>query len=205
MSILHTVRTATRSKHDAMENLIGSEHIKKFSILDYQLLLGTNFLFHLHLEKVIQHFLKQQNTTSYLNGEEELNFEAHIKSISLEKEANQLFTPSVFQQLKQQENTIIFSNFENLLGWLYVAEGSMLGGKTIYKILSKNTEIALVTDFDFYKNYEHKTSKLWNFFTKFIEEKCKTPIQQEDFLDGAEQSYSYFEKSFYKVKNILEI
>lgn len=203
MSILQTVRTTTASKHNLMENLIGSDHLNDFSVEEYKLLLSTNYLFHSHLEHQITVFL------SFLEEQEKeqinkLDFSNRIKGFALENELKKLISSTVFQELKSQENTISFSGFENLLGWLYVAEGSMLGGKMIHKILSQNKEISLITEFDFYKDYENKTSLLWKSLKELIEEKCSNENENEQFLDGAEKSYLCFEQSFYKAKTILQ-
>lgn len=200
MSILQTVRTATRSKHDLMENLIGSDRLSDFTIDDYKLLLSTNYLFHSHLEQQIAFFLSIKIDAKYIK---KLDFINRIKEVSLETELKKLLPSTIFQELSSQKNTIRFSSFENLLGWFYVAEGSMLGGKMMHKILSQNTAISSVTDFDFFKNYEGKTSQLWKSFKELVEEECITENQKEHFLDGAEKAYLYFEKSFYKVKNSL--
>lgn len=201
MSILQTVRTATASKHEIMEKLIGSDRLSNFSIEDYKLLLSTNYLFHSHLEHKIDLFLSIQSNK---NSDYKLDFENRLKTIYLEEELKKLIPLSVFQELKSQENTISFSSFDALLGWLYVAEGSMLGGKMIHKILSQNEEVNHLTDFDFYQNYQEKTSSLWKTLKELIEQKCITEKEKEQFLDGAEKSYLYFESCFYEAKNTLQ-
>ncbi len=200
MSILQTVRTVTSSKHEIMEKLIGSDRLSNFSIEDYKLLMSTNYLFHSHLEHKIDLFLSIQ--ANQKQGFK-LDFENRLKTIYLEEELKKIIPLSIFQELKSQQNTISFSSFDNLLGWLYVAEGSMLGGKMIHKVLSQNEEVNHLTDFDFYKNYQEKTSSLWKSLKEFIEEKCATEKEKEQFLDGAEKSYLYFENCFYTSKNTL--
>ncbi len=211
MSILQTVRTTTASKHNLMENLIGSDHLNDFSVEEYKLLLSTNYLFHSHLEHQITVFLsflgekeKEEEKNAKKEQINKLDFSNRIKGFTLENELKKLIPSTVFQELKSQENTVSFSGFENLLGWLYVAEGSMLGGKMIHKVLSQNKEISLITEFDFYKDYENKTPLLWKSLKELIEEKCSNENENEQFLDGAEKSYLCFEQSFYKAKNILQ-
>ncbi|WP_338790295.1 biliverdin-producing heme oxygenase [Bernardetia sp. MNP-M8] len=203
MSILQTVRTVTRPRHDLMESLIGSDRLSNFSVEDYKLLLSTNYLFHSHLEHQSHFFLslKDENQEEQIK---KLDFLNRIKKDSLEIELRAMLPVAIFQELKQQENTIHFSSFENLLGWLYVAEGSMLGGKMIHRILAQNKEIPLVTNFDFFKNYEEKTSYLWKSFKELVEQACNSEQKKESFLEGAEKSYLYFEAAFYKAKNILQ-
>lgn len=201
MSILQTVRTATRSKHDLMEKLIGSERLNTFSIEEYELLLSTNYIFHSNLEQNSSIFLS-------LEGREEqikkINFTNRIKKVSLEIELQKLLSESVFRKVYVEESPIYFLGFSSLLGWMYVAEGSMLGSKMMYKILSQNPQISKVTTFDFFKNYAEKTSQLWKSFKELVEEECQTERDKELFLEGAEKAYMYFEKSFYKAKNILQ-
>ncbi len=201
MSILQTVRNLTRSKHDVMENLIGSDRLSDFSIQDYRLLMSTNFLFHSHLEHHISLFLSLEATEEEI---EKLNFVNRIKTVHLKTELEALLPSSVFEELKLYDINISFSSFENLLGWIYVAEGSMLGGKMMHKILSQNKEISPLTEFEFYANYSNKTSALWKSLKELVEEKCVTENAKEQFLNGAEQSYTYFENCFYKARNSLK-
>ena len=203
MSILQTVRTLTRPKHDLMENLIGSDRLTNFSIEDYKLLLSTNFVFHSHLEKKIEEFISNEE----LQKEKFLtkfDFEERIKSISLEHELQSILPSFVFAELKNIENTVSFIDYSSLLGRVYVAEGSMLGGKMMYKILSQNSQINVVTNFDFFKSFQEAAFPLWKSFKELVEEQCITEKQKENFLNGAEESYHYFEKSFYTSKSILD-
>ncbi|WP_375561925.1 biliverdin-producing heme oxygenase [Bernardetia sp. OM2101] len=208
MSILQTVRTATRSKHDLMENLIGSDRLSIFSIEDYNLLLSTNYLFHSHLEAKVRIFLSTLDQKKQQEPQEKqlikLNFKERVKAISLEQELKHILPLSTFEKLKSLPNTIYFLDYYSLLGHVYVAEGSMLGGKMMHKVLSQNTHINKVTRFEFFKNYQHKTLELWKDFKELVVEGCTSEQQKEHFLDGAEKSYMYFEKAFYQAKNILQ-
>ncbi len=227
MSILQTVRTSTRSKHDLMENLIGSDRLSEFSIEDYILLLSTNFIFHSHLEEKVKEFLleeeaqneykkeaqkedKKNNKKNNKNKELEnkwitkFDFDERIKAIVLEQELKNILPPSTFKEVKAIQNTVSFLDYHSLLGRVYVAEGSMLGGKMMQKILAQNEQINQVTNFDFFKSFEGTAFPLWKSFKELVEEECVTEKQQENFLNGAEKSYLYFEQSFYKAKNILQ-
>ncbi|WP_291725795.1 biliverdin-producing heme oxygenase [Bernardetia sp.] len=205
MPILQTVRKETRSQHNLMENLIGSDRLEHFSVKDYELLLGTHFIFHSHLEEEIRVFLAEKsNQEVYQELFKKLSFEEHIKSVSLENELKQILPPAKFDALKAIPNTVRITDYCMLLGRMYVAEGSMLGGKIMYKIFSQNAQLNSVTKFDFFKNYEIKTPRLWNSFKKIVEEECESKEAQKLFLEGVELSYFYFEKSFHKCKNILQ-
>lgn len=213
MSILQIVRITTRPKHDLIESLIGSDRLANFSIEDYKLLLSTNFIFHSHLEEKVREFLSKRAflekkiNNKQTNEEKQvlkLNFKERVKTISLEQELKHLLPSLVFKKLKSIPNKVSFLDYHSLLGRIYVAEGSMLGGKMMHKILSQNPKISKVTNFDFFKNYEEKTSQLWKSFKELVEQECQTEEEQRLFLEGAEYSYLYFEQSFYKAKNILE-
>lgn len=203
MSLLQTVRTTTASKHDLMENLIGADRLNNFSIDDYKLLLSTNFIFHSHVEEKIRKFLSETEPKEQKQIAQ-LEFQERIKAIFLEHELQEMLSAETFEALKFIPNTVSFLDYYSLLGYMYVAEGSMLGGKTMYKILSQNTQINDTTTFEFFKSYQEKTSSLWKSFRELVEEDCQTQAQKEHFLEGAEKSYLYFEKSFYTAKNILE-
>ncbi|WP_338762588.1 biliverdin-producing heme oxygenase [Bernardetia sp. ABR2-2B] len=202
MSILQTVRTTTRSKHDLMEKLIGSDRLDKFSIDDYKLLLSTNYIFHSHLEDKARDLLSDYQQKNPIQATK-LNFKERVKAISLEHELKNILAAENFEALKRIPNTVSFLDYYSLLGRLYVAEGSMLGGKMMHKILLQNPQINKSTTFDFFKNYESKTPRLWKSFKELVEEECQTETEKKQFLEGAEKSYLYFEKSFHKAKNIL--
>lgn len=204
MSILQKVKSITRPKHDLMEKLLGSDRLENFSIEEYELLISTHYIFHSHLEEKAKEFLSDTDSQKENKKQvEKLNLKEKVKSISLEYELKQLLVAPHFQKIKEIPNTISLSNYYSLLGRIYVAEGSMLGGQMMYRILSQNQQISAATDFSFFKNYEMKTPSLWKAFIKLVEEECVSEEKQELFIEGAEKSYLYFEGAFYKSENIL--
>lgn len=190
--LLETVRESNKSNHDGMEELIGSNRLSEFSIADYRLLMITNYIFHSSLEN--------QLSATFSNKQKELlDFGKRKKSESLNSD---------LQKMKVDTGKIDFpslniDNFITGLGWLYVAEGSMLGGKYIHKILAENKTISAKSDFTFFKVYGSDTGVLWKKFKDLVEAECVSENQQENFKLGVGQAYNYFQKSFRQAESTI--
>ncbi len=156
--------------------------------------MATNYLFHSSLEHNLNQLLSPVEKS-------EIDFTARLKTSSLIEDLNEL---SISTKGLELQNLAIADYF-SALGWLYVAEGSMLGGKYIYQILSRNEEVGSKSSFHFHKIYGAETGKMWKSFRNLVEQECKTEKAQLLFTDGVKKAYDFFEVSFFEAQTALNI
>lgn len=71
-----------------------------------------------------------------------------------------------FSSKKIEFNTL--SSFSSVVGALYVLEGSTMGGMQIVKMMKKNTQEDLPTNY--YQSYKQETMPMWMAFAKWLDE-----------------------------------
>ena len=64
-----------------------------------------------------------------------------------------------------------------VIGMMYVAEGSMLGNRMIYKTLQNNQHIAPYSSFLFLNGYGSQTSRLWKEFLQVLSQN----VEEKEF------------------------
>lgn len=78
------------------------------------------------------------------------------------------------------------------LGWLYVMEGSMLGGQVIVRSLMKNNEIRKSGAVRFYRGYGEQTGTKWLEFKNAIDELEVDPAERSEVLEGAIDAFQEY-------------
>jgi heme oxygenase (biliverdin-IX-beta and delta-forming) len=81
-----------------------------------------------------------------------------------------------------------FESIEEVFGYLYVMEGSTLGGTHIAKAL-KHSLGASITEFNYFESYKEQTVPMWRTFCNSLESYAKTPEQQEAVIASAKEIF----------------
>ncbi|UII19732.1 biliverdin-producing heme oxygenase [Fulvivirga ligni] len=106
----------------------------------------------------------------------------------------------ILEDLKKLDTTLSGNNmpypdlaFEELVGAIYVTEGSSLGGHMIHKALQKNSELADKDAFSFLGFYGDKTGLYWKKFIEALEGYYAAHTEDEDkIIEGAKKAFDYF-------------
>lgn len=178
--ILSRLKADTQLQHEQTESLLYARQIMAGSLsrVQYEHLLVIHYLFHQALETAVatqKDFFRAldvgiRQKTPWLA--------ADLVRISLPLPVHE---PHLFAGW----------NGYQLLGAMYVAEGSMLGGRVIARALSNIPELAqLAGESHFFGGYGDRTGSLWKAFGLYLTE--KTNGHDDEIIEAAAQSFSIF-------------
>ena len=91
----------------------------------------------------------------------------------------------------------VYSSAQEIVGALYVLEGSMLGGKMIARGLKRNANLDKVLDYYFY-NSDKDIKTGWNEFRTFIAEFITSTSDYPIVLQGAVNTFNFFKSVYQK-------
>jgi len=86
----------------------------------------------------------------------------------------------------------VINSIGQLIGVLYVVEGSTLGAQLIARSLEKHHGLNQTKGGRFFYGYGEETQKNWQDFISFIETLSDQPEQCTQALDSANQTFNYF-------------
>lgn len=181
--IAERLKKKTALYHTKAEENNYSENIREgnITILQY-----ANFLFR-------NYWLNFRVEQAYLRAETHLlpsfdyspRLKAHLIRKDLENTGNKISTsaPEPFPELQPAE----------IIGAVYVTEGSTLGGNIIYKALSSNAVFKHKDVFNYLSYYKDNTSTMWKNFLQALESYYEQqPEKGDDIIEGAIKAYDYF-------------
>lgn len=181
--ILSRLRTATNDLHHSVEQCAYGEEIKNCSISlnQYQELIYKNYYIHRHIDDAFQEYLKQF-PSSFLQ-----KFVIY-RSNWLAQDVSYFSTASSkhFHNLP----TFQFSNPAQILGCLYVIEGSMLGGNLIWKHLQKTKSLNAIEYFHFYEKGSLTVRERWLQFMQLLK---SYPWSEEEMMLAEDAACKTFE------------
>lgn len=170
MMLFENLKEATKQQHLLAEELNFSDQIMNHSLSfqAYEKLLLRNYLFHKHIE---QHLSQLPN----YDGKELSNL--------LFKDLELLNTPII-----SKTNTLELKNSDEILGSLYVKNGSLLGTKIIAAKIGKTKEITeKVPEFNYYDSGAQHIN--WKDTLIYIQTNYK---DENDVIAGAKKAFDYF-------------
>jgi heme oxygenase len=182
--LLGRLRQETRPLHEQTEHLFYTESLSKgtLSAIEYSHLLRTHLVFHQALETAID-----RHSDFFQDYEPDIR----RKTAWLESDLVHLNEPL------PALHSDLFAGWSPvaLLGAAYVAEGSMLGGTVIARLLQQNEAIRpLLTHARFYQGYGPATGSNWKQFGAFLTERG-TPYADE-VVDAAGRAFSLYQTVF---------
>jgi len=184
MSFHAKLKEATWSQHEATEQLLFPDRPwQELSLSDYQQFLLTQYVFHSHMEHAIDNSLSVR-----LKGR--LNWDLRHKLPSIQSDLAELASaipiiPNPTQQIISEAEAI---------GYLYVTEGSTLGGRMISKALKENEQIATHSSFRFLNVYGEDTGRYWKEFLRVLSEEVVADVE-EAVIAAAKRAFGLFTQS----------
>lgn len=190
IQILSLLKESTKAHHDATELEAQSHKISTgtLSLLEYKKLLLCNWQIHNHLK----------NAFSFLEGipiSTDKKFVDNSRLQWLEIDLKELGV-NVLEVANKPKQAPSYSTSSEVIGGLYVVEGSMLGGQYICRQLRQNTEIKAASSFYFYNGYGKETGKRWAAFRQLAIQNIKTREDIESCVAAAKQTFDFFKSSY---------
>jgi heme oxygenase len=183
--LLDRLRQETQQMHQQTEQLFYTESLRNgtLSPIQYGHLLRTHLAFHQALEIAIEHhpdFFLEYNPQERLKTPWLLADLAHLN------EPIPPPTPALFTSWTAVD----------LLGAVYVGEGSMLGGTVINRLLQQSTSIQSILPVAsrFYQGYGTDTGKQWRRSGEFITQ--RGALHADAVVAAAKRAFSQFQEAF---------
>ncbi|MGD1894572.1 MAG: biliverdin-producing heme oxygenase [Cyclobacteriaceae bacterium] len=178
------LREATRSQHEATESLLfPHQSWETFSLQNYREFMTVQYVFHTHTERVIDDALGPEL-------KERLHWQQRRKLLSIQNDLAELSSgkPTI------TEYALPLASEAEAIGYLYVTEGSTLGGRMISKALSENEQIATHCSFRFLNVYGTETGRYWKEFLDVLSKEI-TADQEETVITAAQRAFGLFAQS----------
>ncbi len=176
--IIGALRGGTKQHHDNVETAMQSNQIMDKSLTQegYLRLLKINYLYMKALEKALN---ANQAWFAGLDIENRVN-----KTVALEHDLK-LYNV----ELPEGEDYFDSWSFPQLLGALYVGEGSSLGGQVIQRTLMANENLHSIEQTQFYKGYAEQTGPMWKGFMTYLETAPVAPQDVPQVVKGAQDAF----------------
>ncbi len=154
-----------------------------------------------------------QNYFSYLEVESAIEDSKHIvsgllldfigknKSNALRKDLTNFATIDL--SLSNQEFSFEVNSTQEIIGALYVIEGSMLGSLIIGKQLPKCKNLSGINDFHFFRKNPIEVSKRWKQFSEIIQSFDYNQNEKNQVAESAKRTFLCFQKYQKKSGTIL--
>ncbi|WP_027376809.1 biliverdin-producing heme oxygenase [Kaistella palustris] len=169
----------TKHLHDQVEEKFQSARIfdGTFTFKDYQHLLASNYRLLLNFEKEVFGNISADNRDL-------LHIEKRSKLPLIESELE-----AAEVQKSRLCETQSIKNEAEAFGFLYVMEGSTLGGNVIAKQLSKHADFKDIS-FEYFRCYGENTGFFWKNFKRVLDEEIVCD-KYADCINGAKKAYAF--------------
>lgn len=186
--VLKKLKQATSALHRKTETLAYGELIMAGMLQPemYISLLKKNWIIHTTLERV----LSQATSRS----PELVETFYTPRSNWLQKDLQQAQAEQ--DELSAQIIPFSIKTSSDLIGLLYVMEGSMLGGRMIVKRLNMQPNLAGYRPFHFYSGEGVNTSKRWKNFALFASQIIDDDRKQQQANLTAKETFRFFQKVY---------
>lgn len=191
-TFLQDLKVQTKALHDATEAVAFSKEMQSgvLTLEMYKKLTQSNLYIHQSLEKAFEKALNQLTAPDLQNFVDK-------KSDWLEKDRVMLAIPEQKMPINSSD-TPSFASPAELIGGLYVVEGSMLGGRFIVKLLQQNPVLKKLPMFHFYNGYGANTGHRWKSFQQLAKATLLTQENYAATLTKAKETFSFFQAVYTK-------
>lgn len=181
--IMPLLKEKTKQAHEDVEAHAYSTNIMDGSLTkaQYTELVVANFIFNSGVETTAYYVLRQSGYDTVFGLTDRIKTPALIADLQL------LGIDPVGIETRLPE----IESIEDALGFLYVAEGSTLGGAVIARALAKNPNLN-ITEFNFYGCYGELTGERWKNFIIASEQAAGRQNNDEAIVAGAVKGFEYF-------------
>jgi len=176
------LKDGTKDAHIALEKIV-VEQLKAIQTReDYARLLKYFYAFFSEVEKAIAPFIINEVVPDYSERRNASHLKADIEALGgdVRKDMPKATAPSI-------------TNKYQALGALYVMEGSVLGGRTIVKMLGKNN---INTGISFFSGYGENTPVLWGRFIQLLNQQIIQDEHQQQAIQAAKDTFYLFVATF---------
>ena len=181
---MQLLKENTHAAHEAVEAKAYSTNIMDGSLNknQYTELIIANFIFNSGVETTAYYILRQNGFEGVFNLTDRIKTPALIEDLKLAG------IDPVAIDTKLPEITTV----EEAIGFLYVAEGSTLGGAVIARALAKNENLKGIEGFNFYGCYGELTGERWKNFIISTEQAGGRLNNTDAIVAGAQKGFEYF-------------
>ena len=184
---MQKLKSTTRKNHDKVEEMAFSKKIMdgSINIEEYASLILKQYYFHKNIEA-------QFNKLLTAKQKEQLEFDKRRKIHLLKYDMLELGLEEEMLCFNKDPKLTI-KNINDVIGAMYVLEGSTLGGAVIRKKLQNNLQIHSNTTFHFYGCYGQESGDLWKKFILQATVFGKEKNAQEEIIKKAVETFEFFE------------
>lgn len=182
--IMQLLKEETKAEHEQVEAVSYSTNIMdgSLSLAQYKTIITANYLFNKLVEENVHNIIQSKELGSRFDIVNRQKTHLLLKDIELLGiDISELGYP-----------VIHIDSIEVALGYLYVAEGSTLGGAVIARTLAKNQNLANVAAYHFYGCYGEQTGPMWKNFIIATEATAGMLNNNEAIVAGAKQAFATF-------------
>lgn len=187
--ITERLKAETKPNHDETERITYSKEIMggDLNLDQYRKIMIKTYIIH----KAIEPEFKDHPELAKIK---ELELGKRMKAHLLAKDLETInLNP---EQLAVPENLPVMQTLEDVLGVMYVMEGSSLGGMYIYKALKRNQHLSFIPEFYFYNCYGESTKKYWAEFQKVLLDNITSTEQEDRAIESAKKMFDYYAEIF---------
>ena len=181
------LKELTLNLHDQTEELNFTDELKDGSLSEsqYKTLILRNYIVNKHIENCAENLLE-------IPVEIKLDYPKRKKCHALKNEIKHLHLENDIPDVEVEKPVY---NKHSVLGAIYVAEGSTLGGQYIHKRLTELPQFK-----DYFKNidrpffgvYGKETGPLWKSFKNIIQEYADKHECHSQIREGANETFQFF-------------
>ncbi len=184
--IMQALKEQTKEAHNQVEEVSYSSNIMdgSLNLKQYTTIIVANYIFNKAVEDVAYPLLES------IDMADRFEIAARRKTALLKADLSHLGVDvdgvdTFYAQMPSAEIA---------LGYLYVAEGSTLGGAVIARALAKNKNLETVKAYNFYGCYGDNVGNMWKNFIIAMESSAPRLNNNEAILAGGRSAFDFFGK-----------
>ncbi|UPT65770.1 MAG: biliverdin-producing heme oxygenase [Sphingobacteriales bacterium JAD_PAG50586_3] len=184
--IMQALKEQTREAHNQVEAVSYSNNIMDGSLNadQYTTIVVANYIFNKGVEEVAYPLLTANGLA------DRIQLSQRAKTQLLLADLDHLgINPADIETATPKITTI-----EQALGYLYVAEGSTLGGAVIARALAKNPNLSSITSYNFYGCYGENVGTMWKDFIIAMESSAPRINNNDGIVAAGKEAFDFFGK-----------
>lgn len=187
MDPMTCLKEETQQAHHALEKLMYGEKLRaeKLELTEYRKLILTHFF----VVEAIESALQEEGWMQFLGP---LMYEKRRKLPALQADLQVLGISEPHNPLKID----FFKTAAQVLGALYVVEGSTLGGEIIHRKLLKSASLSTLPAFSYFGVYGNAIRQNWINFKSFLGENIHNPQELQLAVDAANKTFVLYSQTF---------
>lgn len=185
------LKEETQEAHHAIENLMFGDKIRaeNLELAEYRKLILTHFF----VVEAVERALQQEGWMQFLAP---IMYEKRRKSPALQADLQVLGISEPPNPFKID----FFKTAAQVLGALYVVEGSTLGGEIIHRKLLKSASLSTLQTFNYFGVYGNAIRGNWINFKNFLGENIHNPQELQLAVEAANKTFVLYNQAFSKLR-----